>query len=73
MVFGRSPKQPIKFQIPLIQPYLRPTSTSSYVSALKDILKNAHDDARDHLRTAKHNQRENFDQHVNAKHFLEGD
>ena len=73
MVFGRSPKQPIDFQIPKVQPDFTPAPTLSYFSALKETLKNAHDDARDQLSTAQHHQKEYYDQQVNAERFSVGD
>ena len=67
MVFGRSPKQPIDFQIPPMPPDLMTASAFSYLSALKETLQNAHDDARDQLRTAQHYQKEYYDKQVNAE------
>ena len=71
MVLKRSPKQLIDFQIPPMQPDLTTASAFSYCSALNHS-KNAHDDVRDQLRTAQH-QNEYYDQQVNAERFSVGD
>ena len=57
IVFGRSPKQLIDLQIPQVQPDFTQAPTSSYFSALKETVKNAHYDACDQLRTAQHHQK----------------
>ena len=44
-------------------------ASSRYFSALKETIKNAHDDACDQLRTAQHHQKEYDNQQVNAERF----
>ena len=73
MVFGRFPKQPVDFLIPPMQSKPTPATTSEYFSALRKTLEVAHDEARDKLRVAQRQQKDYYDQQVNAERFSIGD
>ena len=69
MVFGRSTKQPIDFEIPSVRSSFATATASEYFSELRDNLRTAHDDARDKLRLAQCQQKEYYDQNENAERF----
>ena len=73
MVFGRSPKQPIDFKIPSVGSDSTCTTASEYFSALRDTLDAIHEDACDYLQIVQKQQKEYYDQHVNAERFSVGD
>ena len=73
LLFGREPKQPIDFQIPL--PTKEPSDTTSihYFSALKRTLDSIQEQANQNLRTAQLSQKAYHDRGVTAEQFSIGD
>ena len=73
MVFGRSPKQPIDFQIPAAQSNLQSIDPPKYFSALRETLEAVHDEARENLQAAQRAQKSYYDRQQNAEQFSVGD
>ncbi|VDI11720.1 Hypothetical predicted protein [Mytilus galloprovincialis] len=73
MVFGREVNQPIDLVLGQIKERFPDQDICKYVQSLRNSLKDAHDIARDNLKSAQKRQKQDYDLNLNFRKYCVGD